>query len=86
MTTFDLSLEELIYVREKLINTLLKSLTQNDREFLLGIKQGVVQGEKLYLPEIDKLPGIQWKLMNIDKMTIAAKTRALEKLAKILGV
>lgn len=51
---------------------------------MLGIKRGTVNGEKLGLPEIDKLPGIRWKLMNISKMTKAAKAHALEKLTKVL--
>lgn len=86
MTTVNVSLEALIDTREQLITTLLTSFTKHDKEFLLGIKQGIVEGEKLGFPEIYKLPGIRWKLMNIEKMTKQAKDLALKKLAKVLDV
>ena len=85
MTTTNTSLPSLIKVREQLINTLLTSLTKHDKEFLLGIKQGVVHSAALGLPGIEQLPGIRWKLLNLAKMHQEARLQALAKLAKVLG-
>lgn len=85
ITTTNVTLGLLLEVREKLISTLLKALTSNDKEFLLGIKQGVVKGELLGIPSIEQLPGIRWKLMNIAKMTKEAKTNQIAKLTKVLA-
>ena len=84
MTTQEVSYESLLAVREDLINTLKKSLTKKDQEFLLGIKQGTVNGELLGLTGIELLPGIQWKLLNIKKMNKVAQQRALDKLQAVL--
>ena len=85
MTTTNTSLPSLIKVREQLINTLLTLLTKHDKEFLLGIKQGVVHSAALGLPGIEQLPGIRWKLLNLAKMHQEARLQALAKLAKVLG-
>lgn len=52
----------------------------------MGIKKGIVDGAAIGLPGIEKLPGLQWKLINISKMPKAAHGQALEKLDAVLNV
>ncbi len=75
MSIQEMSYESLIAAREDLIRTLNKSLTQEDKDFLLGIKKGEVKSEKIGLSGIEKLPGIQWKIFNISKMNKIAHQR-----------
>ena len=85
MSMTEVTCEMLIQTRENLIQTLHQLLTQQDKEFLLGIKNGVIKGELLALAHIDQLPGIQWKLVNISRMDPLKHRLALEKLEKVLA-
>ena len=85
MSITEVTCEMLIQTREHLIQTLHQLLTQQDKEFLLGIKNGVIKGELLALAHINQLPGIQWKLVNISRMDPLKHRLALEKLEKVLA-
>lgn len=85
MSSLETSYESLVKVREDLIKTLNGSLTEQDKSFLIGIKQGEVKSEQLGLVGIEKLPGIQWKILNIGKMNKIAHQQALEKLLIVLN-
>jgi len=84
MSTTEVTCEMLIETREHLIQKLHKLLNKQDKEFLIGIKNGEIKGELLTLPNIDQLPGIQWKCINIGKMDKAVHQRALKKLEAVL--
>lgn len=84
MTKISISYEQLIKTRYDLIDMILKALTENERKFLLSIKEGNPCWELLPIGEIDKLPGLCWKNFNITKMDRAKHKVALEKLRKVL--
>jgi len=84
MSMTEVTCEMLIQTRESLIQTLHQLLTQQDKEFLLGIKNGMIKSHFLGLPHIDQLPGLQWKLVNISRMDPLKHRLALEKLEKVL--
>ena len=84
MSREEVSIKDLVETREKLIETLSQSLTEQDKSFLIGIKNGIVKGELLGLPGIATLPGIQWKLVNINRMDKTAQQQALKKLEAVL--
>ena len=86
MTTDDVSHDDLVKSREELIVTLSKSLTENERQFLVSVKEGTPKWDLLGMPGIEKLPSIQWKLMNIKKMTPKKHKEALSKLKQKLGL
>ena len=86
MTSSGVSYEELVSVRERMIHTINKMLTEEERRFLLSIKQGQPQWGLLRISGIAQLPAIQWKLINIRRMSKDKHARATEKLQKILGL
>jgi len=86
MTQLAISYEELIGVREKLINTIQADLTSNERLFLVSIKEGNPNWSLLPMEGLDNLPALQWKLINIKKMGKNSHQQALNKLKKILQV
>lgn len=84
MTENPVSYQELVDVRERLVSTISKELTAQEREFLVSIKSNEPQWDLLGIDGIDKLPALQWKLTNIRKMPKEKHTSALEKLKKVL--
>lgn len=86
MTQLAVSYEELISVREKLINTIQADLTSNERLFLVSIKEGNPDWSLLPMEGLDNLPALQWKLINIKKMGKNSHQQALNKLKEALQV
>lgn len=68
MTEIPIDATTLKEARLNLINQIKTSLSQPEKEFLLSLKSGEPDYSLLPFKNIDKLPGIQWKLLNIRKM------------------
>lgn len=86
MTTAPVTLSALIETRERLIHELHERLDTNERRFLLSLVQNKPEWELLGFPHLEKLPGIRWKLKNLDKLAkanpkkFAAQADELERL------
>lgn len=78
--------DELVDIRERLIGTIRSALTENEKRFLLSVKQGQPSWELMALTGIDQLPAIQWKLMNIGKMKQDKHIQSTKKLREVLGL
>ncbi len=79
-----MTFEILLETREELITTLKKSLTQDERRFLLSLKSGEPKWELMQLPGLETLPAIQWKLANIKKMKPEHHRKLVNRLKAIL--
>lgn len=86
MTSIPTSYNELVLVRQNLINTIKKDLTNNERLFLCSIKEGEPKWSLLNFPDLSNLPAVQWKLTNIRKMEDGKRKFLLEKLKMYLEV
>lgn len=84
MTNIDISYETLEKARDTLIITINKALNTEDKEFLLSVKNGKPNWDKLGLSHVEQFPGIKWKLLNISKMDKVKHRSAIEKLEKVL--
>ncbi|MBI4924520.1 MAG: nucleotidyl transferase AbiEii/AbiGii toxin family protein [Bdellovibrio sp.] len=73
MISKPVSIEKLYNTRETLIKTLGETMTTDEKRFLLSLKEGNPEWNLPGIPNIDKFPGIQWKLMNIKKMSLSNK-------------
>jgi predicted nucleotidyltransferase component of viral defense system len=73
--------------RNDLIQSVRRSLTDNDKKFLLSFSEGKPQWDllsaNLDIARIKSLPSIQWKLLNIDKMDPERKSKELNKINSI---
>jgi predicted nucleotidyltransferase component of viral defense system len=76
--------DELVAVRETLIETIRKTMTENEKKFLISIKQGNPAWDLMSVEGIDQLPAIQWKLVNIRKMKQEKQVESLQKLQAAL--
>ena len=86
MTTMDVSLAELLSVREKYIRDIKEVLTGDERRFLVSLKEGNPDWSLLQIEGVDKLPAIQWKLRNIQELKIKNPKKHAELLGKVKNV
>ena len=84
MTSHSISVTELEEARRTLVDLIKDRLTNEQRKFLLSFKQGAPEWPLLSVPGAEHLPAVQWKLINIRRMTRTKNAKALEKLKKIL--
>ncbi len=84
MTTEPVLLEELVQTRENLISTVYTSFTANDRAFLRSFKSKSPDCSLLDLKDIETLPAVRWKLINLGRMSEKKHQAALEKLNGVL--
>lgn len=86
MTIVEIEYEDLIVAREALIETVKIQLTENEKAFLISLKEGQPKWNLIGIEGIEKLPAVQWKLKNIQKMSGRLRAESLEKLKRVLGV
>ncbi len=86
MTTEPVSLAQLEETRETLVRKLNRSLTADEKLFLMSFKQGKPNWEQLGLGGVDLLPAIRWKQLNLNKMKATKRQEAVDKLEGALGI
>ena len=79
-----ITIDQLYSVRDKLISKIKMNLTANEKEFLLSVKSGEPDWKKLGIGDFSHLPGVQWKLYNLNKMSKTKKAEAYNKLKEVL--
>jgi predicted nucleotidyltransferase component of viral defense system len=87
MAEIDVSLDELIAIREKLIHDINKDMTDNERKFLLSFKNKKPNWALLEMDNtelIAALPSVKWRMVNLEKMTTAKHKQAYQYLEAIL--
>jgi predicted nucleotidyltransferase component of viral defense system len=68
MTQHPVTLVELQKVRARLKKELPEKLTENQREFLIGVVSGEPDWTLMKCQHLQKLPAIQWKLHNLARL------------------
>jgi len=68
MTRDPLSLDDLRQVRIKLFAELPSALTENHREFLLGLVRCEPDWSLMSCPHLQNMPAIRWKLTNLQRL------------------
>ena len=86
MTIDEIAYEDLIMAREALIQTVKNTLTDNEKAFLISLKEGQPKWNLMGIEGIEKLPAVQWKLKNIRNMSGKKRAESLEKLKRVLGM
>lgn len=84
MTREAVPLETLKNTRERLLDEIARYIEPQDIEFLLSLKRKAPNWDLLGIPDVSKLPAIQWKLHNIGKMAAESHATALKKLDEAL--
>jgi predicted nucleotidyltransferase component of viral defense system len=68
MTSRDVTLEQLLEVRERIFKDLPMALDDAERQFLLAVNRCEPDGKILGLPGIEDLPAVRWKVQNLEKL------------------
>ena len=80
MAIEEVAYKDLVAARETLIETLKKDLTDDEKTFLISIKSGEPNWSLMGIEGIENLPALQWKLLNIQKMSTKKRGELLVKL------
>ncbi len=86
MAEIEVSLEELLSVREKLIADINKEMTDSERKFLLSVKNKTPDWALLGLDAalVAELPSVKWRLINLNKMSENKHVTAYKNLEAVL--
>jgi hypothetical protein len=84
MTNDPVPLEELMEVQDELATLLLEELTEKQKAFLMSFQQADPQWDLIPIPHLKELPGVRWKLINIEKMDKQKHQEMGEKLEGVL--
>lgn len=84
MTENEVTLADLINVREQLIQTINQVLTDKERGFLLSVKRGEPDFSLMPFEHLDQLPALKWKVINVKNMEKQKHQIMLNKLKMIL--
>ncbi len=85
MTKEPIDLPTLENARELLIEKVRKSLTETDKQFLMSVKNRKPDWSLLPLQGIDQMPAVQWKLMNLGRMSDHKHASGLKRLEDVLS-
>ncbi|MCK4819473.1 nucleotidyl transferase AbiEii/AbiGii toxin family protein, partial [bacterium] len=81
-----INIDRLLHFRKNLVSIINKSLTYDEKLFLLSIKSGEPDWGLLGLDNIEELPAVKWKLANIKNMDDKKREIRIEMLKKHLKI
>jgi predicted nucleotidyltransferase component of viral defense system len=84
MTSIPVSINDLLDSRQQLFDMIPGILSDNEKKFLISLKNGEPEWSLLPVTNIEKFPSIQWKLHNIKKLEKKKHLEQLKKLEKVL--
>ena len=84
MTLHPIDVAALEETRHDLVTLIRERLSAAQRKFLLSFKKGEPEWSLLPLTGVAQLPAVQWKLVNIGRMSKAKHGAAVEKLRQVL--
>ena len=79
-----LPFERLTGARDDLVAAIHAGLTEEDRDFLMSVKNRQPRWNLLALPNIADLPAVRWKLLNLGRMSASRHTAAVARLRRVL--
>jgi predicted nucleotidyltransferase component of viral defense system len=88
MTTEPVELAELLAARERMVHELQQSLDADERRFLLSLVANQPEWPLLGLAHLEHLPGIRWKLHNLERLRKTNAKKFVEQsdtLARLLA-
>ncbi len=81
----EVPLHELQQLQEDLPHMLVQFLDEDEREFLLSMKRGEPEWERLDIENLNLFPALQWKFINIKRMDSAKREAEFDRLQEILS-
>ena len=88
MTVEPVELDALLATRERMVGELQQSLTVNEWRFLFSLVAAEPEWPLLGVPHLERLPGVRWKLKNLERLRKANAQKfaeQLDALGRLLG-
>jgi len=79
MTAEPVELDALLAAREQMMRELQQGLTEEERRFLLSLVTAEPEWALLDIPHVEKLPGVRWKLQNLERLRKANARKFAEQ-------
>jgi len=79
MTAEPVELDALLTAREQMMRELQQGLTEEERRFLLSLVTAEPEWVLLDIPHVEKLPGVRWKLQNLERLRKANARKFAEQ-------
>jgi len=83
MTTDPVELESLLAARARMVRELQQGLTLDERRFLLSLVAAKPEWSLLGVPHLEQLPGLKWKLQNIERLRKSNFKKFAEQLDRL---
>jgi predicted nucleotidyltransferase component of viral defense system len=83
MTDEPVELDALLAARERMVRELQQGLTADERRFLLSLVAAEPEWKLLEVPHLEQLPGLRWKLQNLERLR-KADTRKFAEQSDVL--
>jgi len=80
MATIPFAYEDFETTRKRLIVEIHKSLTDDDKKFLVSFESGVPEWDLIQIDNLQNLPAVRWKLQNIHNLIASNPKKYLEML------
>jgi predicted nucleotidyltransferase component of viral defense system len=84
MTEKPVTLEDLLDTREQLIAAITGDMPEEHRSFLLLFERGDPDWALLGLDGVARLPAVQWRQQNLDKLSVTRRAALVEGLEAVL--
>lgn len=84
MTIEPVALGELIQTRDDLVQSVNSALTQRDKEFLIGFKEGRPDWAYFSIPHVKDFPAVRWKQHNLTLIDQKKKDQMISELKEFL--
>ncbi|MBV9527261.1 nucleotidyl transferase AbiEii/AbiGii toxin family protein [Sphingomonas sp.] len=79
MTVQPVELDALLAARERMMHELQQGLTKDERRFLLSLVTAEPEWAVLGVPHLEQLPGLRWKLQNLERLRKADPRKFAEQ-------
>lgn len=79
MTAEPVDLDALLVAREQMMRELQQGLTEEEKRFLLSLVSAEPEWALLDIPHVEKLPGVRWKLQNLERLRKANARKFAEQ-------
>jgi predicted nucleotidyltransferase component of viral defense system len=84
MTDEPVTLADLLATRDDLVRSIVGQMPDAHRQFLVSFERGAPDWELLGLPHAAKLPAVQWRQQNLDKITDSKRAELVVQLERVL--
>jgi predicted nucleotidyltransferase component of viral defense system len=85
MTDERVTIDELIAAREDLISDIVGNMPSAHRRFLLSFERGLPEWSLLGLPAAAELPAVQWRQLNLNKLSAEKRAALVARLEEVLS-